>query len=111
MHMTTAEQRAKKMDVKHAMLAQRAKNAKDRCEALAKEYVPWCDFVGFGDGTGGKALQYVSPCSSFGFSEYPTMPRFVSILPFGVSQQDELDKEVKKQERQRTLQAETPRCD
>lgn len=39
------------------------------------------------------------------------MPRFVSILPFGVSQQDELDKEVKKQERQRTLQAETPRCD
>ena len=46
MHMTTAEQRAKKMDVKHAMLAQRAKNAKDRCEALAKEYVPWCDFVG-----------------------------------------------------------------
>jgi len=55
MHMTTAEQRAKKMDVKHAMLAQRAKNAKDRCEALAKEY-------------------------------------------------DELDKEVKKQERQRTLQ-------
>eukprot|EP00435_Cladocopium_sp_Y103_P001709 s3272_g1.t1 len=56
MHMTTAEQRAKKMDVKHAMLAERAKQARDRCEALAKEY-------------------------------------------------DDLDKEVKKQERQRTIQA------
>jgi len=41
MHMTTAEQRAKKMDVKHAMLAERAKQARDRCEALAKEYVTW----------------------------------------------------------------------
>ena len=39
--MTTAEQRAKKMDVKHAMLAERAKQARDRCEALAKEYVTW----------------------------------------------------------------------
>eukprot|EP00438_Fugacium_kawagutii_P027379 Skav211475 [mRNA] locus=scaffold1118:102962:121514:- [translate_table: standard] len=38
MHMTTAEQRAKKMDVKHAMLAERAKQARDRCELLAKEY-------------------------------------------------------------------------
>ena len=43
--MTTAEQRAKKMDVKHAMLAERAKQARDRCEVLAKEYVSWLHIV------------------------------------------------------------------
>lgn len=39
--MTTAELRAKKMDVKHAMLAEAATQAKDRCEELCREYVPW----------------------------------------------------------------------
>mmetsp|Transcript_7038 Transcript_7038/g.16693 ORF Transcript_7038/g.16693 Transcript_7038/m.16693 type:complete len:416 (-) Transcript_7038:202-1449(-) len=38
MHMTTAEQRAKKMDVKHAMLAERATAARERCDKLCNEY-------------------------------------------------------------------------
>lgn len=38
MHMTTAEQRAKKMDVKHGMLAERATVARERCEKLCLEY-------------------------------------------------------------------------
>ncbi|CAJ1348768.1 unnamed protein product [Effrenium voratum] len=38
MHMTTAEQRAKKMDVKHAMLAERATAARERCDKLCLEY-------------------------------------------------------------------------
>ena len=40
MHMTTAEQRAKKMDVKHAMLAERATAARERCDKLCNEYAP-----------------------------------------------------------------------
>ena len=39
--MTTAEQRAKKMDVKHAMLAERATAARERCDKLCLEYAPW----------------------------------------------------------------------
>lgn len=45
--MTTAEQRAKKMDVKHGMLAERATVARERCEKLCLEYVPWLTMTGY----------------------------------------------------------------
>eukprot|EP00931_Biecheleriopsis_adriatica_P081221 TRINITY_DN54555_c0_g1_i1.p1 TRINITY_DN54555_c0_g1~~TRINITY_DN54555_c0_g1_i1.p1 ORF type:complete len:423 (-),score=110.81 TRINITY_DN54555_c0_g1_i1:85-1353(-) len=42
MNMTTAEERAKLMDVKHAMLAERATAAREHCEKLVLEYDDLC---------------------------------------------------------------------
>jgi len=42
MNMTTAEERAKLMDVKHAMLAERATAAREHCDRLCVEYDDLC---------------------------------------------------------------------
>eukprot|EP00440_Ansanella_granifera_P038454 gb/GFBE01041727.1/.p1 GENE.gb/GFBE01041727.1/~~gb/GFBE01041727.1/.p1 ORF type:complete len:427 (+),score=90.33 gb/GFBE01041727.1/:1-1281(+) len=42
MNMTTAEERAKLMDVKHAMLAERATAAREHCDKLVVEYNNLC---------------------------------------------------------------------
>eukprot|EP00933_Yihiella_yeosuensis_P073980 TRINITY_DN82791_c0_g1_i1.p1 TRINITY_DN82791_c0_g1~~TRINITY_DN82791_c0_g1_i1.p1 ORF type:complete len:432 (+),score=70.10 TRINITY_DN82791_c0_g1_i1:123-1418(+) len=42
MNMTTAEERAKLMDVKHAMLAERATAAREHCDRLVLEYDDLC---------------------------------------------------------------------
>jgi len=42
MNMTTAEERAKLMDVKHAMLVERATVARERCDKLVHEYDGQC---------------------------------------------------------------------
>jgi hypothetical protein len=42
MNMTTAEERAKLMDVKHAMLAERATAAREHCDKMVNEYDDLC---------------------------------------------------------------------
>ncbi|CAE8612675.1 unnamed protein product [Polarella glacialis] len=45
MNMTTAEERAKLMDAKHAMLAERATAAREHCDKLVVEYDDLCNEV------------------------------------------------------------------